>query len=100
MKMMTMMEAASLRSKIVINVFAIASGEVSNVPFALHHVSFYSPFFFFFYSFRNLSRSDKRPSKFSSRWDEEGEEKNWMKESKKPEPDFFFASTITAVDEK
>ncbi|XP_075886216.1 ADP-ribosylation factor GTPase-activating protein 3 isoform X2 [Nelusetta ayraudi] len=50
--------------------------------------------------FANFSRPDKPPSKFLSRWDEEGEEKGWMKESRKPEQDFFLTSTITSVDEK
>lgn len=37
---------------------------------------------------------------FSSRWDDRGEGGGWMKESKKPEPDFFLSSTITSLDDR
>lgn len=37
---------------------------------------------------------------FSSRWDDKGEEGGWMKESKKPEPDFFLSSTITSLNDR
>lgn len=43
---------------------------------------------------------DQTPGRFSSRWEDESEEKGWKKESVKPEPDFFLTSTITSVHDK
>lgn len=43
---------------------------------------------------------DQTPGRFSSRWEDEGEETNWNKESLKPEPDFFLTSAITSVNDK
>lgn len=42
---------------------------------------------------------DQTPGRFSSRWEDEGEEKDWNKESLKPEPDFFLTA-ITSVNDK
>lgn len=39
-------------------------------------------------------------SKFSSRWDDSSEERGWLKESKKPEPDFFITTPISTRDER
>ncbi|XP_073336561.1 ADP-ribosylation factor GTPase-activating protein 3 [Pagrus major] len=52
---------------------------------------------------RVLSRFEDQTEtsdKFSSRWDDRSEGGGWMKESKKPEPDFFITSAITSVDER
>lgn len=35
---------------------------------------------------------------FSSRWDDRGDGGGWMKESKKPEPDFFITSMSSLSD--
>ncbi|XP_056878045.1 ADP-ribosylation factor GTPase-activating protein 3-like isoform X1 [Takifugu flavidus] len=43
---------------------------------------------------------DQTPRHFSSRWEDEGEEKDWNKESLKPDPDFFLTSAITSVNDK
>ncbi|XP_042259833.1 ADP-ribosylation factor GTPase-activating protein 3 isoform X1 [Thunnus maccoyii] len=37
---------------------------------------------------------------FSSRWGDGGDGGGWLKESKKPEPDFFLSSTITSLDDR
>uniref|UniRef100_A0AAX7SN57 ADP-ribosylation factor GTPase-activating protein 3 n=1 Tax=Astatotilapia calliptera TaxID=8154 RepID=A0AAX7SN57_ASTCA len=37
---------------------------------------------------------------FSSRWGDGDDGRGWMKESKKPEPDFFLSSTITSFDDR
>ncbi|XP_071761708.1 ADP-ribosylation factor GTPase-activating protein 3 [Centroberyx gerrardi] len=37
---------------------------------------------------------------FSSRWGDGGEGGGWMKESKKPEPDFYLTSTISSLDDR
>uniref|UniRef100_A0AAX7UWQ2 ADP-ribosylation factor GTPase-activating protein 3 n=1 Tax=Astatotilapia calliptera TaxID=8154 RepID=A0AAX7UWQ2_ASTCA len=52
------------------------------------------------------SRSDKvddqseTSDSFSSRWGDGDDGRGWMKESKKPEPDFFLSSTITSFDDR
>lgn len=43
---------------------------------------------------------DQTPGRFSSRWEDEGEEMGWKNESMKPEPDFFLTPTITSVHDK
>lgn len=53
--------------------------------------------------FRGLSRFEDQTEtsdKFSSQWDDQSEGGGWMRESKKPEPDFFMTSAITSVDER
>ncbi|CAJ1054786.1 ADP-ribosylation factor GTPase-activating protein 3 [Xyrichtys novacula] len=55
------------------------------------------------FSSRVSSRFEDQPEfsdKFSSRWDDRSEGGGWMKESKKPEPDFFLSSTISSLDER
>ncbi|KAM9705038.1 ADP-ribosylation factor GTPase-activating protein 3 isoform 1-T1 [Menidia menidia] len=55
------------------------------------------------FSSRVLSRFEAQtdPSdSFSMRWDDGGNGGGWMKESKKPEPDFYLSSTITSHDER
>lgn len=55
------------------------------------------------FSSRGLSRFEDQTEtsdKFSSQWDDRSEGGGWMKESKKPEPDFFMTSAITSVDER
>lgn len=47
----------------------------------------------------SFSGEDQTPGHFSFRWEDEGEEKGWKKESMKPEPDFL-TSTITSVHDK
>uniref|UniRef100_A0A8C4ISK4 ADP-ribosylation factor GTPase-activating protein 3 n=1 Tax=Dicentrarchus labrax TaxID=13489 RepID=A0A8C4ISK4_DICLA len=37
---------------------------------------------------------------FSSRWDDKGDGGGWMKESKKPEPDFYLTSNISSLDDR
>ncbi|XP_060886494.1 ADP-ribosylation factor GTPase-activating protein 3 [Labrus mixtus] len=37
---------------------------------------------------------------FSARWESRGEVEGWMKESKKPEPDFYLTSTISSLDDR
>lgn len=36
----------------------------------------------------------------SSKWDDSSEESGWLKESKKPEPDFFITTPVSARDER
>lgn len=38
--------------------------------------------------------------RFSSRWDDSSEGRGWLKESKKPEPDFFITAPVSARDER
>uniref|UniRef100_A0A3Q3VMQ9 Uncharacterized protein n=1 Tax=Mola mola TaxID=94237 RepID=A0A3Q3VMQ9_MOLML len=46
--------------------------------------------------FRGVSRFEDQPSdSFSSRWDDRGEDRGWMKDSVKPEPDFYLTPTIS-----
>lgn len=55
------------------------------------------------FSTKVLSRFEDKTEtsdSFSSRWDDRGEEGGWMKESKKPEPDFFLTSTITSLNDR
>uniref|UniRef100_A0A8C3A0E7 ADP-ribosylation factor GTPase-activating protein 3 n=1 Tax=Cyclopterus lumpus TaxID=8103 RepID=A0A8C3A0E7_CYCLU len=55
------------------------------------------------FSSRVLSRFEDKTETadiFSARWDDRGEEGGWMKESKKPEPDFFLTSTITSLNDR
>jgi len=55
------------------------------------------------FSFRILSRFEDQTETadiFAARWDDRGEEGGWLKESKKPEPDFFLASTITSLNDR
>uniref|UniRef100_A0A671VST5 ADP-ribosylation factor GTPase-activating protein 3 n=1 Tax=Sparus aurata TaxID=8175 RepID=A0A671VST5_SPAAU len=55
------------------------------------------------FSSRGLSRFEDQTEtsdKFSLRWDDRSEGGGWMKESRKPEPDFFMTSAITSVDER
>uniref|UniRef100_A0A669BGW4 ADP-ribosylation factor GTPase-activating protein 3 n=1 Tax=Oreochromis niloticus TaxID=8128 RepID=A0A669BGW4_ORENI len=47
-------------------------------------------------SFSSSETSDS----FSSRWGDGDDGRGWMKESKKPEPDFFLSSTITSFDDR
>uniref|UniRef100_A0A674NIF7 ADP-ribosylation factor GTPase-activating protein 3 n=1 Tax=Takifugu rubripes TaxID=31033 RepID=A0A674NIF7_TAKRU len=49
---------------------------------------------------RSVLFEDQTPRHFSSRWEDEGEEKDWNKESLKPDPDFFLTSAITSVNDK
>lgn len=54
------------------------------------------------FSSRILSRFEDQTEacdNFSSRWGDVSEG-GWMKESKKPEPDFYITSTITSVDDR
>uniref|UniRef100_A0A3Q3GAC8 ADP-ribosylation factor GTPase-activating protein 3 n=1 Tax=Labrus bergylta TaxID=56723 RepID=A0A3Q3GAC8_9LABR len=37
---------------------------------------------------------------YSARWESRGEVEGWMKESKKPEPDFYLTSTISSLDDR
>lgn len=53
------------------------------------------------FSSRVLSRFEDQTEtsdSFSSRWDDKNEEGGWMKESKKPEPDFFLTSMTTSSE--
>uniref|UniRef100_A0A672ZNZ7 ADP-ribosylation factor GTPase-activating protein 3 n=1 Tax=Sphaeramia orbicularis TaxID=375764 RepID=A0A672ZNZ7_9TELE len=55
------------------------------------------------FSSRILSRFEDQTEacdNFSSRWGDASEGGGWMKESKKPEPDFYITSTITSVDDR
>lgn len=55
------------------------------------------------FSARVMSRFEDQTEtshSFSSRWDDRGEEGGWMKESKKPEPDFFLTSTISPLNDR
>ncbi|XP_020782027.1 ADP-ribosylation factor GTPase-activating protein 3 [Boleophthalmus pectinirostris] len=53
------------------------------------------------FSSKVLSRFDDETSdKFSSRWDDSSEGGGWLKESKKPEPDFYITTPISARDER
>lgn len=55
------------------------------------------------FSSRGLSRFEDQTEtsdKFSLRWDDRSEGGGWMKDSRKPEPDFFMTSAITSVDER
>ncbi|XP_034529968.1 ADP-ribosylation factor GTPase-activating protein 3-like [Notolabrus celidotus] len=55
------------------------------------------------FSSRVMSRFEDQPEfsdNFSSRWDDKGEGGGWMKQSKKPEPDFFLTSTMSSLDER
>ncbi|XP_074554730.1 ADP-ribosylation factor GTPase-activating protein 3 [Halichoeres trimaculatus] len=52
---------------------------------------------------RVSSRNDEPPEfsdNFSSRWDDKNEGGGWMKESKKPEPDFYLTSTMSSLDDR
>uniref|UniRef100_A0A3Q1CWJ4 ADP-ribosylation factor GTPase-activating protein 3 n=1 Tax=Amphiprion ocellaris TaxID=80972 RepID=A0A3Q1CWJ4_AMPOC len=44
--------------------------------------------------------SFKTSDSFSSRWSEGLDGGGWMKESKKPEPDFYLSSTISSLDDR
>lgn len=53
--------------------------------------------------FRVMSRFDDQTEvsdSFSSRWGEVSDGDGWMKESKKPEPDFFLTSTMSSLDDR
>ncbi|XP_026219521.1 ADP-ribosylation factor GTPase-activating protein 3 [Anabas testudineus] len=55
------------------------------------------------FSSRVLSRFDDQTDvsdSFSSRWGDGGDGGGWMKESKKPEPDFYLTSTISSQDDR
>lgn len=55
------------------------------------------------FSSRMLPRFEDQtetPDKFSSRWGEVNDGGGWMKESRKPESDFYMSSTITSLDER
>ncbi|XP_029318331.1 ADP-ribosylation factor GTPase-activating protein 3 [Cottoperca gobio] len=55
------------------------------------------------FSSRVLSRFEEQAEtsdSFSSRWDDKGEGGGWMKESKKPEPDFFLTSSISSLNDR
>ncbi|XP_029350830.1 ADP-ribosylation factor GTPase-activating protein 3 [Echeneis naucrates] len=52
---------------------------------------------------RLMSRYDDQTEpcdSFSSRWADGGNGGGWMRESKKPEPDFFLSSTISSLDDR
>nr|XP_046235342.1 ADP-ribosylation factor GTPase-activating protein 3 isoform X2 [Scatophagus argus] len=56
-----------------------------------------------FFNSRSVSRfEDQRETSddFPSRWDDRAEGGGWMKESKKPEPDFFLTSTMSSLDDR
>uniref|UniRef100_A0A3B4Z165 ADP-ribosylation factor GTPase-activating protein 3 n=1 Tax=Stegastes partitus TaxID=144197 RepID=A0A3B4Z165_9TELE len=55
------------------------------------------------FSSRVLSRFEDQTETsddFSSRWSEGLDGGGWMKESKKPEPDFYLSSTISSLDDR
>ncbi|XP_076578656.1 ADP-ribosylation factor GTPase-activating protein 3 [Chaetodon auriga] len=55
------------------------------------------------FSSRVMSRfgdQSETSDSFSSRWDDRGEGGGWMKESKKPEPDFLLTSTMSSLDDR
>ncbi|XP_069020830.1 ADP-ribosylation factor GTPase-activating protein 3 isoform X2 [Embiotoca jacksoni] len=55
------------------------------------------------FSARVLSRFEDQTETsdiFSSRWGEGGDAGGWMKESKKPEPDFYMSSTTSSLDDR
>ncbi|XP_070709818.1 ADP-ribosylation factor GTPase-activating protein 3 [Pempheris klunzingeri] len=55
------------------------------------------------FSSRILSRFEDQTEtsdNFSSQWDDRGEGAGWMKESKKPEPDFYLTSTMSSLDDR
>ncbi|XP_049891668.1 ADP-ribosylation factor GTPase-activating protein 3 isoform X1 [Epinephelus moara] len=55
------------------------------------------------FSSRIMSRFEDQTEtsgSLSSGWDDRGEGGGWMKESKKPEPDFFLTSTITSLNDR
>lgn len=55
------------------------------------------------YVFRVLSHFEDQTEtsdKFLSRWEDSGEGGGWLKESKKPEPDFYITTPISARDER
>ncbi|XP_023139445.2 ADP-ribosylation factor GTPase-activating protein 3 [Amphiprion ocellaris] len=55
------------------------------------------------FSSRVLSRFEDQTEtsdSFSSRWSEGLDGGGWMKESKKPEPDFYLSSTISSLDDR
>ncbi|XP_040885944.1 ADP-ribosylation factor GTPase-activating protein 3 isoform X2 [Toxotes jaculatrix] len=55
------------------------------------------------FSSRIMSRFEDQtePSdNFSSRWGDGGDGGGWLKESKKPEPDFYLSSTISSFDDR
>ncbi|KAG7225674.1 hypothetical protein INR49_012260 [Caranx melampygus] len=52
---------------------------------------------------RIMSRFDDQTEvsdSFSSRWGEVSDGDGWMKESKKPEPDFYLSSTMSSLDDR
>ncbi|XP_053200196.1 ADP-ribosylation factor GTPase-activating protein 3 isoform X2 [Scomber japonicus] len=54
-------------------------------------------------SFSSRHRMDDQAEtsdNFSSGWGDRSDGGGWMKESKKPEPDFFLSSTITSLDDR
>ncbi|KAM9328242.1 ADP-ribosylation factor GTPase-activating protein 3 [Pholidichthys leucotaenia] len=55
------------------------------------------------FSSRVMSRFEDQTEtsdSFSARWGDGGSGRGWMKESKKPEPDFFLSSTLSSFDDK
>lgn len=72
-----------------------------NIPVSI--IFFYLTLLWMSPFFRGLSRFEDQTEtsdKFSLRWDDRSEGGGWMKESRKPEPDFFMTSAITSVDER
>lgn len=56
-------------------------------------------FVFFFFRSRFDNQTDTSDS-FSSRWGDGGDGGGWMKESRKPEPDFYLSSAISSQDDR
>ncbi|KAK1906993.1 ADP-ribosylation factor GTPase-activating protein 3 [Dissostichus eleginoides] len=54
------------------------------------------------FSSRVMSRFEETETSdnYSSGWNDKGDGGGWMKESKKPEPDFFLTSTITSLNDR
>ncbi|XP_074481124.1 ADP-ribosylation factor GTPase-activating protein 3 [Sebastes fasciatus] len=55
------------------------------------------------FSSRVMSRFEEQTEtseSFSSRWDDQSEGGGWMKESKKPEPDFYLTPAITSLNDR
>lgn len=53
--------------------------------------------------FRVLTRFDDHTEvadSFSSRWGDVSDRDGWMRESKKPEPDFYLSTTMSSLDDR
>uniref|UniRef100_A0A667Z6U4 ADP-ribosylation factor GTPase-activating protein 3 n=1 Tax=Myripristis murdjan TaxID=586833 RepID=A0A667Z6U4_9TELE len=51
-------------------------------------------------SFTSRSDQTETADHFSSRWGDAGVGGGWMKESKKPEPDFYLTPTVSSLDDR